>query len=312
MSPRSLPESLSRFAGVRVPVLDHGFIEVLDVMGDDDAVVEGARVSIEGEEVRAVSDNRKLIRHLFRSKHSSCFEMAEIKLRVKLPIFVARQWIRHRTASVGEKSARYGILPEEFYIPPADQVCYQATDNRQGRAGPVEPVIADVFREKLEHQSKRAFESYHEALDGDDIARETARIGLPLGTYTEWIWKQDLHNLLHFSSLRLDAHAQWEIRQYAEVIAEILAAWVPLSWEAFEDYQLHAHTFSRQEVEILRKMADVWLREIASRFRQLTEEEIASLAGLGSARAELQPLFEEAGMTIRERSAFLRVLGLLS
>lgn len=312
MSLRPPSVSLARFAGVRIPVLDHGYVELLDVMGDDQAVVEGARVSIEGEEVRAISDDRSLIRHLFRSRHTSPFEMAEVKLRVKLPIFVARQWIRHRTASVGEKSARYGVLPEEYYVPPADQVCYQATDNRQGRAGPVQPMIAEAFRDGLADQSRRAFESYHEALDEYEIARETARIGLPLGTYTEWIWKQDLHNLLHFSSLRLDAHAQWEVRQYAQVIAEILAAWVPLSWEAFEDYRLYAHTFSRQELEILRSMAAAWAREMATKFHTGTEEELARVQELGPVLAELRPRFEASGMSIRERGAFLRVLGLLS
>lgn len=238
-------------------VLDYGFVQLLDVMGDDEAIEEAARVSyVMG--TRSVRDRRALIRYLMRARHTSPFEMVEIKLRVKLPIFVERQWVRHRMASLNEVSARYSELPEEFYVPEPEQVCVQSATNKQGRAEPVDSERAERFRDGLDNHSSTAFLRYQDAL-ADGVARETARIGLPLGTYTEKVWKIDGHNLLHFLALRLDTHAQWEIRQYAEALAEIVKVWLPLTWEAFVDYRLEAASFSRMELFVVRSLFQAWL-----------------------------------------------------
>lgn len=230
--------------------LDHGFVRVIDYMGDDAAVVQAARVSY-GEGTRAVREDRGLIRYLMRHRHTTPFEMCELKLHVKLPVFVARQWIRHRMANVNEASARYSVMDREFYLPAPEAVALQSADNKQGRGEAVDPHTAASFIEVLTNVSTQAREDYDGALEAG-IARELARIGLTLNTYTEWYWKIDLHNLLNFLALRMDAHAQMEIRVYADIIAGIVAQWVPLSWEAFEDYRLHAVTFSRGQLSALR------------------------------------------------------------
>lgn len=289
-----IPTALEAFTAPR-RVLDHGFVQLLDVMGDDRAIEEAARVSYDaGGSSRRTSDTRGLIRYLMRHRHTSPFEMCELKLRVKLPIFVERQWVRHRTASLNEVSARYSVLPEEFYVPEPEQVCHQSKTNKQGRAEPIDDPAR--FRDVLAGQSRAAFEDYRTAIDGYDIARETARIGLPLGTYTEKVWKIDAHNLLHFLSLRLHPHAQFEIRAYAEAIAEIVKVWLPLTWEAFEDYRLGAVTFSRAEVEALRTLVTIasvrdekvpaGLVEVM-RMRRASEREINEFFGaLGRERPE--------------------------
>jgi thymidylate synthase (FAD) len=244
------------------PVLDHGFVRVVDYMGDDAAIVQAARVSY-GAGTRSVRSDRGLLRYLARHRHTTPFEMCEIKLHVKLPIFVARQWIRHRTASVNEYSARYSILDADTYLPAPEAVAAQASSNRQGRGEVLGSEQATRVLEVLRTHAGAAWETYEDLLNDDgtgtprepgrpQLARELARIGLTLGHYTQWYWKIDLHNLLHFLSLRLDRHAQYEFRCYAEAIADIVCCWVPLAWEAFEDYQLHAATFSREEMEILR------------------------------------------------------------
>jgi thymidylate synthase (FAD) len=240
-------------------VLDHGFVQLIDVMGDDAAIEEAARVSYQ-QGTRTTSDRRALIRYMMRHQHTSPFEAAEIKLRVKLPIFVERQWARTRTASWNEVSARYSELPEEFYVPEAVQVCHQSRISKQGRAEPLDKEDADRFRDGLTNASSDAFLRYQAALE-EDVARETARIGLPLGTYTEKVWKIDGHNLLHFLALRLSLHAQWEIRQYAQAIAEIVKMWLPLTWEAFVDYRLEAVTLSRMEVEVVSRIVSAWASE---------------------------------------------------
>ena len=241
-------------------VLDHGFIQLLDVMGDDAAIEEGARTSYQAG-TRAVSDTRALIRYLVAHRHNTPIEMVELKIRVKLPIFVERQWIRHRTASTNEMSARYSILPNEFYVPTPDQVCYQSTDNKQGRSGPLDTGDALMWIADYERMCGESFDQYGEALGSEDepyVARETARMVLPLSAYTMKIWKIDGHNLLHFLSLRYDPHAQWEIRQYATVLTDIVKDWLPLLWEAFVDYRLEAVTFSRREMRVLRMMLKTW------------------------------------------------------
>ena len=245
--------------GQRTPVLDHGFVRLIDYMGDDGAVVQAARVSY-GRGTRSRRDDRGLIRYLVRHRHTTPLEMCEIKLHVKLPIFVARQWIRHRTASVNEISGRYSVLDREFYLPRPEDLAPQAQNNRQGRqAQAIPPEQADAVLRLLRDDAERCYRDYQELLNEDDagavldparsgLARELARINLTLGYYTQWYWKVDLHNLLHFLALRLDAHAQREIRVYGEAIAELVAAWVPLCWEAFQDYRMNAVELSRPEL----------------------------------------------------------------
>jgi len=245
-------------------VLDHGFVRVIDYMGDDGAVVQAARVSY-GTGTRKVREDSGLIRYLLRHRHTTPFEMCEIKFHVKLPVFVARQWIRHRTASVNEYSARYSILNREFYIPDPDQLSAQSKDNRQGRGDVLQGDEAARVLSILREDAARNYADYQEMLNEDDegnvidpkrqgLARELARMNLPLNIYTEWYWKCDLHNLLHFLSLRADPHAQYEIRVYADAIMQALRAWVPLTAEAFEDYRLGSTHLSRGGLEVVRRM----------------------------------------------------------
>jgi thymidylate synthase (FAD) len=243
-------EDLLAVYGEPVRILDHGHVRLVDVMGDDAAIVQAARVSY-GAGTKAVSEDRALIRYLMRHKHMTPFEMCEVKLHIKLPIFVARQWIRHRTASVNEMSGRYSEMPEEFYVPDSGQVCVQSSVNKQGRAEPVDMGTAAETRTTMRMLNEEAFLSYQDMLK-DSVARETARTVLPLSTYTEWYWKTDLRNLLGFLKLRLDTHAQYEIRVYAQAIADMVADWCPAAWEAFVDYDLKAVTFNREEVEFIR------------------------------------------------------------
>jgi thymidylate synthase (FAD) len=239
-----------------IPVLDHGFVRVVDYMGDDAAIVQAARVSY-GRGTRAARDDRGLIRYLMRHWHSTPFEMCEIKLHVKLPVFVARQWIRHRTANVNEYSARYSILDREFYTPAPEHLAAQSSSNRQGRGEVLEGEHAERALRVLRAEADRAFDAYDGLLGGEDapgLARELARMALPLSTYTQWYWKVDLHNLFHFLRLRADPHAQYEIRVYADAICDLVRAWVPHAWEAFEDYRLGAASFSRQGMDCIRRM----------------------------------------------------------
>lgn len=241
-----------------VPVLDHGFVRVIDYMGDDGAIVQAARVSY-GRGTTRLRDDRGLIRYLMRHRHTTPFEMCELKLHVKLPIFVARQWIRHRTASVNEYSARYSVLDREFYLPRPEDLAAQSQSNRQGREEPLPPAQAARVLDLLRDDAVRCYDHYLDLLnEGPDgqpqdperlpLSRELARMNLNLSYYTQWYWKVDLHNLLHFLALRMDAHAQHEIRVYADVIGALVAAWVPAAWEAFCDYRLHGVTLSRLEV----------------------------------------------------------------
>ncbi|MET4754502.1 thymidylate synthase (FAD) [Bradyrhizobium sp. RT11b] len=245
------------------PVLDHGFVRVIDYMGADSAVVQAARVSY-GRGTKATREDRGLIRYLMRHWHTTPFEMCEIKLHVKLPIFVARQWIRHRTANVNEYSARYSILDKEFYLPAPEQLAVQSSTNRQGRGPTLDATESEEVLRVLREDSERNFRNYQWLLNEDDqaapldperrgLTRELARIGLSLNTYTQWYWKTDLHNLLHFLRLRADPHAQYEIRVYAEQMLEILKLWVPFTFEAFQDYQLNAVNLSAGAVEVVRR-----------------------------------------------------------
>ena len=239
-------------------VLDHGFVRVVDYMGDDAAIVQAARVSY-GRGTTRLSSDRGLIRYLVRHRHTTPLEMCEIKLHVKLPIFVARQWIRHRTANVNEYSARYSILDREFYLPHPDQLAEQSRSNRQGREAMLSSEQSARVLRLLSTDAERCYDHYEELLNEDDegnprrpgepqLARELARMNLTLNYYTQWYWKVDLHNLLHFLSLRMDPHAQYEIRVYADVIGSLVEKWVPLAWEAFRDYRLQGMSLSRMEV----------------------------------------------------------------
>ena len=238
-----------------IPVLDHGFIRVVDYMGDDSAVVQAARVSY-GRGTRKALEDEGLIRYLMRHYHSTPFEMCEIKFHVKLPIFVARQWIRHRTANVNEYSARYSIMDKDYYIPAPEQLAVQASDNRQGRGEVLDSQTAERVLNLLREDAEQTYGHYEEMLDEDGIglARELARMNLTLNTYTQWYWKTDLHNLFHFLRLRADSHAQYEIRVYAEAMLETVKAWVPLSYGAFCDYRLGAVTFSAKMMTVLKKL----------------------------------------------------------
>ncbi len=236
-------------------VLDHGFIRVIDYMGDDSAIVQAARVSY-GAGTKHVQNDEGLIRYLMRHWHSTPFEMCEIKLHVKLPVFVARQWIRHRTANVNEYSARYSILDREFYIPEPAQLAAQSTVNNQGRGEVLSGPEAARVLETLKRDAATAYDHYEEMLSQDGqqgLARELARMNLPMNIYTQWYWKTDLHNLFHFLRLRADAHAQYEIRVYAEAIAACVRDWVPLAFAAFEDYRMGGVTLSAKAIAVLKR-----------------------------------------------------------
>ena len=237
------------------PVLDHGLVRVIDYMGDDAAITQAARVSY-GRGTKAVSNDEGLIRYLMRHWHSTPFEMCEVKFHVKLPVFVARQWIRHRTANVNEYSARYSILDREFYIPAPDQLAAQSTVNNQGRGAVLEGEEAARVLDLLREDAMRSYDHYESMLSQDGqqgLARELARMNLPANIYTQWYWKIDLHNLFHFLRLRADAHAQYEIRVYAETICDIVKDWVPLAYGAFEDYRLGAVQLSGRGAAALKR-----------------------------------------------------------
>jgi thymidylate synthase (FAD) len=247
-----------------LPVLDHGFVRVVDYMGDDAAIVQAARVSY-GRGTRRVSEDQGLVNYLMRHRHTTPFEMCEIKYHVKLPIFVARQWIRHRTANVNEYSARYSILDNEFYVPAPEHLAAQATANRQGRGEILEGAAAQRVLDLLREDAERAYAGYAELLSEDasgtpldpnrpGLARELARLNLTLGFYTQWYWKTDLHNLMHFLSLRADPHAQYEIRAYAEAMLDTLQRWVPMAHTAFLEYRMNAATISATGLAVIRRL----------------------------------------------------------
>lgn len=247
-----------------IPVLDHGFVRVIDYMGDDEAIVQAARVSY-GRGTKTLRSDAGLINYLLRHRHTTPFEMCEIKFHIKLPIFVARQWIRHRTANVNEYSARYSILDNEFYVPAPEHLAAQSAHNRQGRGDVLVGAEADRVYELLKRDSEQAYADYIEMLNEDEegnmldagrdgLARELARMNLSLNFYTQWYWKVDLHNLMHFLSLRADAHAQYEIRAYAEVMLDMLERWVPQTFEAFAKYEIGGVNLSSQGLEVVKRL----------------------------------------------------------
>jgi thymidylate synthase (FAD) len=252
---RAVSEGMEAHLYKAAPVLDHGFIRVIDYMGDDSAIVQAARVSY-GAGTKHVSNDEGLIRYLMRHWHSTPFEMCEVKLHVKLPVFVARQWIRHRTANVNEYSARYSILDREFYIPAPEHLAAQSTVNNQGRGEVLEGEEAARVLEMLKRDANTAYDHYEAMLSQEGqqgLARELARMNLPANVYTQWYWKVDLHNLFHFLRLRADPHAQYEIRVYAEAIAAAVRDWVPIAFAAFEDYRMGGVTLSAKAIAVLKR-----------------------------------------------------------
>lgn len=247
-------------------VLDHGFIRVVDYMGNDASVVQAARVSY-GQGTKKISADKGLINYLIAHRHTTPFEMCEIKFHIKLPIFIARQWIRHRTASVNEYSARYSIMEDEFYIPRPEALAAQSKVNHQGRDEARELNHAEQKRvlEILKQDSTNAYDHYLEMINQDKsgnvadeskdgLARELARMNLPINCYTQWYWKIDLHNLLHFLALRADKHAQYEIRAYAEIMLDMVKKWVPYSYEAFDKYRKNGKELSSSAIDVIKKM----------------------------------------------------------
>lgn len=233
-------------------VLDRGYVRLVDYMGSDARIVAAARVSY-GQGTKSVREDKGLIAYLMRNDHTSPFEQVELAFHVKLPIFVARQWIRHRTAHVNEYSGRYSVMEDEFYYPKLQNIRRQSAHNRQGRDETVAPELAQKVLALLQEDAARAYGHYTDMLE-DGVARELARMNLPLNVYTQWYWKIDLHNLFHFLRLRLDAHAQWEIRAYADVLFTIARAVAPWSCAAFEEHSLHGLRLSRTETDIVKRL----------------------------------------------------------
>ncbi len=284
-----------RLVGVRRPVLSHGFVALVDYMGDDAAIVQAARVSY-GKGTKSVRDDRGLIRYLMRHHHTTPFEMVEYKFLVRLPIYIARQWIRHRTSSTNEYSGRYSIVPDEFEVPEADEVRHQSGRNRQGRGDPLPPEVVERFRSDLESVATQAYVAYSRALDAG-VARETARLLLPVAYYTQWYWKVNLHNLFHFLSLRLDAHAQEEIRLYAAEVAKLARVVCPVAFEAFEDFQVEGIALGRRERKALRFLLD-----------GKTPQEACVAADLPLTREDGRPMTTGEGVEFLEKLERIRTL----
>ena len=287
-----VPEA-DREIGVKHPVLTHGYVVLVDYMGNDAAIVQAARVSY-GRGTKAVRDDRGLIRYLMRHRHTTPFEMVEFKFLVRLPIFVARQWIRHRMASVNEYSARYSVVPDEYELPPADEVRHQSTRNRQGRGDPLPPEVVEQFRSDLDRVSKEAYAAYSRAIEAG-VARETARLLLPVAYYTQWYWKIDLWNLFHFLSLRLDPHAQEEIRLYAAELSRLARLVAPVAYEAFEEFTLSGLSLSRREQLAVRALLD-----------GQTPEAACDAAGLPLTREDGKPMTTGEGVEFLEKLTRLR------
>jgi len=250
--------------GIQHPVLDHGFVMLIDYMGNEESIIHAARQSYTekpSDEDRSPQADTNLLRYLMRHRHTSPLEQCEISVQMKLPIFVARQIVRHRTANLNEYSARYAEVAEEFYLPAAAQMHAQSKSNKQGSEGNLDESIGHSLRSEFIAASGNAFGVYQDSLKSG-LSREQARIVLPLSTYTIWTWKIDLHNLLHFLSLRLDKHAQWEVRHYAGVLWTLVKGWVPRVAQAFEDYRLNAVTLTAFEVEMIKHRACFDIEEI--------------------------------------------------
>jgi thymidylate synthase (FAD) len=261
-----------------VPVLDHGFVGLVDYMGSDEAIVQAARVSY-GKGTKSVNTDRGLIRYLMRHEHTTPFEMCEVKFHIKLPIFVMRQLVRHRTASLNEYSARYSVITDEFYIPPKEQLKQQSTNNKQGRDEELAPEEKEYVLESMQNLWDYNYNTYEYYINNYNLARESARAILPVGGYTECYWKANLKNFLHMARLRMDPHAQWEIREYANALYNLVKPLFPAACEAFEDYQVDSVKVSGLEVPLLRRLIsrNTWL-DMLEDYR--SEENLAKQFGL--------------------------------
>ncbi|TAE32162.1 MAG: FAD-dependent thymidylate synthase [Alphaproteobacteria bacterium] len=290
MTRRAVSEGMEELLYKIHPVLDHGFVRVVDYMGNDAAIVQAARVSY-GKGTKKMREDEGLIRYLLRHRHTTPFEMCEVKFHIKLPIFIARQWIRHRTANVNEYSGRYSVMDKDFYLPAREHLAAQSASNRQGRGDILEGLEADHALELLRSDSERAYAHYEELLnsreggeiihpDKQGLARELARMNLPVNYYTQWYWKIDLHNLMHFLALRVDSHAQYEIRVYAQTMLDIMKAWVPITHQALMDYRIGATELSAQARKVIA--------------RRLAGEDVTQ---------------ETSGMSAREWEELQRVIG---
>lgn len=299
---RPISEGAEAELGVIHEVLGNGYIVLLDYLGNDASIADAARVSY-AKGTKSTSDDRSLIRYLYRNKHTSPFEMVEFKFQVRMPIVVARQWVRHRTASINEESGRYSVMKDEFYVPEVTAIATQSKDNKQGRGESVSDELAIEYQEMFRSYYKNSYEFYQFLLNIDDdgnvldpdrptLARELARMPLSLSIYTSWVWKCDLRNTLHFLNLRKDLHAQYEIRQYADAMGEIVRKAVPIAYEAFEDYDLYATSFSRVEQAILsqivanpeavkNKGAEIFAKDLGLTNKREREEFLAKLANMG-------------------------------
>ena len=288
---RTISPGAEQILGLYFPVLDHGFVALVDYMGTDEDIERAARVSY-GFGTRQRSQTRGLLRYLRRHRHTTPSEMVELKFHCCMPIFVARQWIRHRTANVNELSGRYSLMPMLFYTPADEHLQAQSAQNRQGRTG--QPLPAGLRSEATQRwqEGRAGAVSTYEWLTSHEVARELARIDLPLSTYTQWYWKIDLHNLLHFLTLRVDSHAQWEIQQYGNLMAGMLKRVAPLSYEAWIDYDVCGARFSRMELDGLRALLRVSADSIEGQGRRLGREELQAL-----------------GLSNREVDEFLSTLG---
>ena len=275
-----------------IKCLDKGFVRLVDSMGGDGAIVQAARVSY-GKGTSKMSQDRGLIRYLMRHRHTTPFEMVEFKFHCKMPIFVARQWVRHRTANINEYSLRYSEARDEFYYPEPENIQFQSALNKQGRSGEVPPELKQKVLDYFKENSERSFALYQE-LNKAGVARELARSLLPVNIYTEWYWKNDLHNLLHFIGLRSDSHAQYEIRVFSDAMAHYVKEKAPFAWEAYQDYVVHGMRFSKIEKGLLEKQLPE--RVIDDIVEDIAYQLTATLhKGKPREEADLYPLYQKQG-----------------
>lgn len=284
---RPVSEGAEKWLGKKIEVLDHGFVYLVDYMGNDQAIEQAARVSY-GSGTRSVNETVGLVRYLMRHQHTTPFEMVEFKFHAKMPIFVARQWVRHRTASLNELSGRYSILDQEFYIPSPDVIATQSQDNKQGRGQALNVETAEKIRQLLITDATHNYQNYESMLEKDGLAKELARMDLTLNYYTQWYWKANLHNTLRFLGLRMDMHAQYEIRVYADAMAKIVKDAVPIAYKAFEDYQLNAVRLTGLEINLLSQA----IRVLGMSLDEKTIRGISGEVGLTNKR-ELEEMIEK-------------------
>lgn len=285
---RSVVDTAEAILDKEFKVLDKGFVRLVDYMGGDQRIVQSARVSY-GEGTKTYRQDRGLIHYLIRNWHTSPFEQVQLTFHTKMPIFVARQWVRHRTARLNEISGRYSVMKEEFYVPEPEHVCYQSESNKQGRSTPLPESEARQIAETMEREQREMYATYQDLLD-KNVARELARANLPNSLYTEWYWQIDLHNLFHFLRLRMDPHAQYEIRVYAEAMAECARAVAPLAYEAFEEHVLGSVTFSKLECEALAAMLAGGSPELEGRALASFESKLSKLRSAVPAEQPDEPI----------------------